>query len=130
MSSKIAAGPKIGDKMSDGTIYAGISPETNKPMYATSADAPLTMTFNKAKEYAAKLDAHGHQDWRIPTKAELNALFNNRAAIGGFNVIGPGTAGWYWSASLGNNWEAQRFTDGFQDDPSMEDGRSSLRCVR
>jgi len=40
--------PKVGDKMPDGTVLAGISPDTNKPMYATPADASLTMTFNEA----------------------------------------------------------------------------------
>ena len=55
------AEPKIGDRMPDGTIFAGISPDTNKPMYATPADASLTMTFNNAQKFAAKLDAHGHQ---------------------------------------------------------------------
>src|ERR1039458_3358697 len=69
--------PKVGDKMPDGTVLAGISPDPNKPMYATPADASLTMTFNEAQEYAAKLDAHGYKDWRVPTKAELNELFNN-----------------------------------------------------
>src|SRR4051794_158598 len=44
--------PEPGDKMPDGTIYAGISPDTGKPMFAASADAKLTMTFNEAKEYA------------------------------------------------------------------------------
>ena len=53
---------KIGDKMPDGTIYAGISPDTNQPMYAPPTDASLTMKFNDATEYAAKLDAHGHKD--------------------------------------------------------------------
>ena len=98
-----SAEPKIGDKMPDGTVFAGISPDTNKPMYATPADASLTMKFNEAQEYAAKLDAHGHKDWRVPTKAELNVLFNNRAAIGGFNVTGSYPAGWYWSASPTTN---------------------------
>jgi hypothetical protein len=74
--------------MPDGTVYAGISPHTSKAMYATPADAPLTMAFTDAKEYAAKLDAHGHKDWHVPTKAALNVLFNNRAAIGGFDVSG------------------------------------------
>ncbi len=92
--------PAPGDKMPDGTVFAGMSPDTNKPMYATPADASLTMTFNEAKEYAARIDAHGHKDWHVPTKAELNVLFNNRAAIGGFNVSGSNPAGWYWSASL------------------------------
>jgi len=125
------AEPKIGDKMPDGTVFAGISPDTNKPMYATPADAPLTMTFNKAKEYASQLDAHGHQDWRVPTKDELNVLFNNRAAIGGFNLTGSDPAGWYWSASQTNGWSAwdQRFSDGYQDNDT-KGGHSSLRCVR
>ena len=111
-----AAAPKIGDKMPDSTVFAGISPDTNKPMYATPADASLTMTFNEAQKYAAKLDAHGHKDWHVPTKAELNVLFNNRAAIGGFNVTGSYPAGWYWSASPYHGWDAwcQRFSDGAQ----------------
>ena len=39
-------GPRIGDTMSDGTIYAGISPETGKPIYTTPADAPDFITFD------------------------------------------------------------------------------------
>ena len=123
--------PAPGDKMPDGTVFAGISPDTNKPMYATPADAPLTMKFNQAKEYAAKLNAHGKQDWRMPTKAELNVLFNNRAAIGGFNVTGSLPAGWYWSASPDYDWDAwgQRFSDGCQYYDG-KGGHSAVRCVR
>jgi len=123
--------PAPGDKMPDGTVFAGISPETNKPMYATPADAPLTMVFNKATEYAAQFDAHGHKDWHVPTKAELNVLFNNRAAIGGFNVSGSYPAGWYWSASPDFIWNAwgQRFSDGFQNN-FTKGNHSAVRCVR
>ena len=123
--------PKLGDKMPDGTVLAGISPDTNRPMYATPADASLTMQFNEAQEYAAKLNAHGQQDWRLPTKAELNVLFNNRAAIGGFNVCGSHPAGWYWSASPSYEWGAwaQRFSDGYQGN-FTKDVHSSVRCVR
>ena len=123
--------PAPGDKMPDGTVFAGISPDTNKPMYATPADASLTMKFNKAQEYAAKLDAHGHKDWRVPTKAELNVLFNNRAAIGGFDISGSDPAGWYWSSSLSFGWSAwgQRFSDGCQYD-YFKVYPSAVRCVR
>ena len=123
--------PAPGDKMADGTVFAGISPDTNKPMYATPADASLTMKFNEAQEYAAKLDAHGYKDWRIPTKAELNVLFNSRAAIGGFNVSGSNPAGWYWSASSYDGWDAwgQRFSDGDQYYYDKGD-HSAVRCVR
>jgi len=125
------AEPKIGDQMPDGTIFAGISPETNQPMYAPSSDAPLTYTFNEAKAYAKKLDEDGHQDWRVPTKAELNLLFNNRAAIGGFCLAGDDLAGWYWSSSPAASWGAwaQRFSDGSQGD-SDKTFSVSLRCVR
>jgi hypothetical protein len=129
--SSRASERRIGDRMPDGTVYAGISPETNEPMYTRSADAPLTRTFNETQEYAANLDAHGHQDWRVPTHNELNVLFNNRAAIGGFNVSGPAPAGWYWSATPYYGWNAwcQRFSDGRQTTYDT-DHRSSVRCVR
>ena len=117
--------------MPDGTVLAGISPDTNKPMYAMPVDASLTMKFNEARDYAARLDAHGHKDWRVPTKAELNVLFNNRAAIGGFGIGGSTPADWYWSASpyckLGA-W-GQRFSDGYQYN-DYKDDPSAVRCVR
>jgi hypothetical protein len=129
-AAKAKAAPQIGARMEDGTVYAGVSPETEKAMYATPADAPLTCTFNQAQEYAGKLDVLGHKDWRVPTKGELNVLFQNRAAIGGFNETGSNPAGWYWSSSPANvNGWAQRFSDG----PSYGNNRdnpSSLRCVR
>ena len=123
--------PQIGDKMPDGTVYAGLSPDTNKPMYTTPADAPLTYNFNQAQKYAAKLDAHGHQDWRVPTKVELNVLYQNRAAIGGFKESGSEPVGWYWSSSQVNNFVAwdQRFSDGTQYNGGKVND-SSLRCVR
>jgi Protein of unknown function (DUF1566) len=124
--------PKIGEKMPDGTVFAGISPDTNKPMYTTPADAPLTMTFNDAQKYAATLDAHGHKDWCVPTPAELKVLFNNQAAIGGFDVTGSDPAGWHWSASLafkGGAW-GQRFSSGGYQFGNAKDLRSSVRCVR
>jgi len=123
--------PAPGDKMPDGTVFAGISPDTNKPMYVTPADASLTMTFNEAQKYAAGLEANGHKDWHVPTKAELNVLFNNRAAIGGFDISGSYPAGWYWSASPFNLWNAwgQRFSDGLQNYYTKV-SHSSVRPVR
>lgn len=69
-------------------------------------------------DFAARLVAHGHRDWRLPTKAELNVLFNNRAAIGGFDESGSFPSSWYWSASenAGNPAGAyvERFSDGYR----------------
>jgi len=122
--------PKVGDKMTDGTIYAGISPDTGKRMYADPADAPLTMTFNEARKYAS-LEAYGHKDWRLPSKSELNVLFNNRAQIGGFNMSGSGPAAWYWSGTHDEKWSVwgERFSDGYQLN-HVKVGLSSVRCVR
>src|SRR5438270_13141473 len=46
--AKSNAAPQVGGKMPDGSVYAGISPETNKPIYTTQADAPLAMKWQHA----------------------------------------------------------------------------------
>ena len=123
---------KPGTHMSDGTIYAGISPDTGKPIYTTPADAPLACTFNEAGKYAAKLVAHGHKDWRVPTRSELDVLFNNRAAIGGFDETDSESRSWYWSSTVNllNLYPfGQRFGNGLQY-VNSEDKDLSLRCVR
>ena len=129
----IAAGTPhhVGDRMADGTIYAGTSPDTGKAMYTTPLDAKLTYTFSQARKYAAALDTDGHHDWRVPTRSELNVLFQNRAAIGGFNISGLRPAGWYWSSPPGASdyGSAQRFSGGNRD-YSTGILVSSLRCIR
>jgi hypothetical protein len=122
---------KPGDRREDGTVYAGTSPGTGKAMYATPKDASMVCDFNQAAEYANNLDAHGHLDWRVPTKGELNVLFQNRAAIGGFNETGSHPGGWYRSSTPKSNSLAwvQRFSDGDQYS-SDKSNDSSLRCVR
>ena len=124
----------IGDEDPDGTVYAGISPDTGKKMFALPANAPSTFTFDEAQKYADRTNAQktsGHDDWRLPTKNELNVLFNNVAAIGGFNANSSGPAGWYRSASSDDDWSAwcQRFSDGVQVG-NLKGGLSSVRLVR
>ena len=116
--------------MKDGTLYAGLSPHTGKPMYTTAYDAPFTYTFDEAKKYAKALNrqkAHGNRDWRVPTMSELNVLFNNRAAIGSFK------AKWYWSNTPGLfKWYAcgRRFLAGDRSDIIAKGDHLRLRCVR
>jgi hypothetical protein len=131
LSDTAIVAPEIGAKMPDGSIYAGVSSDSGKPIYATPADSGLCAKWRKAMDYAAGLDAHGHRDWRVPTRAELNVLFTNRAAIGNFNETGSTPAGWYWSSSRddGSSAWTQRFSDGDRGSYSRYD-QSSLRCVR
>jgi len=117
-----------GDRMPDGTVNAGISPDTHKSFSTTPADAPGLYTWDEAGNYCSALDAFGHKDWRPPSKDELNVEFNNRTTIGGFNKTGSDPAGWYWSFSP-DAYIQQRFSDGIQSFVYGDDS-ASLRCVR
>jgi hypothetical protein len=123
--------PKIGDRMVDGTIYAGESPDTGKAMYTTVGTTGLDLNFKQAAAHARTLSAHGCKDWRLPSKTELNVLFNNRGKIGGFAEAG-GDSSWYWSSSPGDRkWDAwsQRFVEG-HDVALPKLLHMSVRCVR
>jgi hypothetical protein len=123
----------VGHVMYDGTVYAGISPETNKPMFAMPEDASVTMAFKAAIKYAKKLDALGHQDWRLPAETELEAMFNKKAAIGKFNETGIWPSACYWSSSLDKNGRASGidFDMGIMLFSDLRPSHSlSVRCVR
>jgi hypothetical protein len=130
-----SAAPMPGTVMPDGTVYAGLSPDTGRAFYAAANDAPKLMTWNDATAYARASTAHGHSDWRVPTMNELDVIFNNSAAIGGFNASGSLSGGMYWSSSKdgavilhirARDWT---FSDGSQIFDTKS-ARSSVRCVR
>jgi hypothetical protein len=129
---------EIGDKMVDGTFYAGISPDTNKPMYVTPADATVLMDFNQAAQYAGNLNFGGHQDYRIPSRAEWEVLQENcekGSLKGTFNLTGSSAGGrwvgWYVSSTSLDTTTAwqQRLSDGWQY-YYRKDCAASVRCVR
>jgi hypothetical protein len=122
----------IGAEMPDGSIYAGVSPDTGRPMYTTPKDSGLCGEWRRAMDYAAGLDAHGHKDWRAPTTAELKVLCTHCAAIGNFDETGSNPGGWYWSSTQTNRYDAwaQRFSGGNQFLNLCKDDAASLRCVR
>ncbi len=120
------SGPEAGDTLADGTIFAGDGLRT------TAADAPGTYTWREGKHYCEELVANDHDDWHLPSKAELNVLYNNRAAIGGFDTGGSFPAGHYWSsAEDGSNgaWY-QRFGDDCRPSYGPKSYALSVRCVR
>jgi hypothetical protein len=135
------AEPEIGEKMKDGTVFAGISPESGEKMFTTPRSSSLTMSFNEAAEYAVQLNKEkylGHDDWRVPTKAELRVLFEHQykgELKGTFNLLGgpeEGTSGLYWSSTPGSsriNAECIRFNVGA---PELyyKGAHLHLRCVR
>lgn len=121
-----------GNVMPDGTFYGGISPHTGgRRFYVAAQHAPLLMSWRDAQQYAEASDAHGHKDWRLPTRDELDVLFNNRAIIGGFDTSGSFPASHYWSSTeyVGDFAWFQRFSDGYQRS-YVKDNVLSVRCVR
>ncbi len=84
---------------------------------------------NGGVTYAASvcesLDAYGYADWYLPSKDELNALYQNRETIGGF------TTEMYWSSTEYSDVEAyaHSFGSGMQM-PRTKDNTQKVRCVR
>lgn len=130
---------EIGTVMKDGTVYAGLSPTTHKPMYVAPAASAKTMPFNKAAAYAKSLEVGGKKDFRVPTMAELRVLFANRnkgALKGTFNEAAKGKArdakAYYWSSTPvygGEVYWNQRMSPNVLHDPKR-DNNAFVRCVR
>ncbi len=88
VSNTSESDPTIGATMKDGTIYAGISPETLKPMYVQYNEMPKKMTWDDAVAHAERLQ------FRLPTAGELTAIFNNQVQRGVFGKLHEA----YWSS--------------------------------
>ena len=43
--------------------------------------------------------SYPYSDWHLPSLDELNQLYINRVAIGGFNTNASGFSAWYWSST-------------------------------
>ena len=72
---------KIGNEQEDGTgVYAGISPNTGKPMFAekTNEGNGLKYSFGAAQRRANRLTRQTGHQYRVPTDAELQVLAYNR----------------------------------------------------
>ncbi len=69
--------------------------------------------------------AFGFDDWYLPSKNELNAIYENRDAIGGF------TTNFYWSSTESSETDAwrQNFYDG-KKDAAHKFEKGEIRCVR
>lgn len=76
---------KIGDKVEDGSVLAGIDPTTLKLFFARAADEYDLMTLLEAKQHVLDLNRRLRgTKFRLPTESELGLMFNYKAQIGGF----------------------------------------------
>jgi len=137
--------PDLGDKMADGTIYAGLTADGKQQIYAMPQDLDVCMTFNDAASAVKKLNkdkALGYNDWEIPSLENLRILQKNKdqgSLKGAFNLThdqgsGKGSPGWYWSSTKGRDDSSfvlfVRFSDGYEDWGHKGASRLSCRPVR
>ncbi|MDA3022647.1 MAG: DUF1566 domain-containing protein [Actinomycetota bacterium] len=71
-------------------------------------------------------DGGGKTDWFLPSKDELNELYEQRDSVGGFGTE------FYWNSSQFDPYNAwyQDFTDGFQGASANESDAFGVRPVR
>ena len=86
-----------------------------------------------AADICANLTLGGYSDWFLPSKDELNEMYVNKAAIGGFVEKDEDRHPWYWSSSEskyvpGRAW-LQNFLTGNHGD-WVEDNFVRVRAVR
>ncbi|MCE9508194.1 MAG: DUF1566 domain-containing protein [Alphaproteobacteria bacterium] len=96
---------EVGTRMSDGSIYAGLTSDGKQEIYALPDDLDVAMIFNNCVKAVKKLNnykALGHDDWQIPDLNTLKALQKNHnegSLKDTFNTTNecPGN---YWSSTL------------------------------
>ena len=90
-------------------------------------------TANIAAKLCSDLELNGYSDWYLPSKDELNKLYINKAAVGGFksSILSSG----YWSSSESTSdysyleaW-TQEFVNGSQN-LSIKSYQGNVRAVR
>lgn len=121
------------DQSANATWYNGTYVATGAT--GTSLGTGITNTANiiavqNTGSYAAtlchSLTLGGYTDWYLPSKDELNLLYQSRAAIGGFSTVG------YWSSSeadINDAW-SQNFNSGSQVSFNKNNTTNSTRAVR
>jgi len=82
----------------------------------------------EAAYLCANLNFNGYSDWFLPSKDELDLIYNNLVRIG----LGGFTSDYYWSSSQYVNYIAwvQMFRNGHQDSYLANSNTYSVRAVR
>jgi uncharacterized protein (TIGR02145 family)/uncharacterized repeat protein (TIGR02543 family) len=109
-----------------GTFIGGTSTALGTGAANTAAIVAGCSLAGIAARICNDLELNGYSDWYLPSKDELNKLYINRAAIGGF------ASNFYTSSSEYDNLFAwvQAFYDGHQNPFNKNDDYYHVRAVR
>jgi hypothetical protein len=118
-AAKIALGQEHG-----GGIVVYVNPQGDHGMIVSSKEVG-SVDWEKAKKICAAYTSGNVGGWRLPSKAELNIIYQNR------KYLGPYTKGNYWSADEEgkNNAWLQNFSNGNQT-KGNKSGDAAVRAVR
>jgi len=87
-------------------IELGTGLTNTEKIIAKQGNLPTSYAAGLARAYTGG----GYKDWFLPSKDELNKLYQNRVAVGGFAQPGPLPIG-YWSSSENNKYDVVFFQD-------------------
>ena len=99
---------ELGAKMTDDSVYAGLTADRKSQIFAMPEDLDVTMKFNNAAKAVKTLNSQkalGHDDWQIPSLENLRVLQKNQnegALKGTFKTAscnGSDCPVWYWSST-------------------------------
>lgn len=117
---------KIGDKYAGGIIFQ-LDSSGQHGKVCSEIDLGSSNWF-EAKTKCEDYNEGGYTDWYLPSKEELNLIYNNLSRMG----LGNFKNDWYWSSSETNGeaWE-QHFAEGVQqNDGGGNESQSSVRAIR
>lgn len=121
-SEDLASATKVVSRWDAESIGSGRS--DNEAMINVSKNFLNVQT---ASGFASSLECGGKSDWFVPSKSELDLMYQNLA----LNEIGEFTDGYYWSSSsylAGRAWN-RPFSEGTSFDGN-KDGNFAIRPVR
>jgi len=120
----------VGDRALGGIVFY-VNDNGTHGLVAASGDEPQTVDWFESGNNMDNPEFHdedgkNYMDWRLPTKYELNLMYERRNTIGNF------TRDFYWSsieAEIGNSAWAENFSNGEQQIHSKVE-KGSVRLVR
>ena len=89
------------------------------------------MTFSEANDYCLNLVAEGKEDWRVPTKSELEVIYRNKDLLQSVTGFDEFINDYYWCSDTGGRYGRIVMHLGNGNVGSDYDHYSNyIRCVR